>query len=145
MVGVLPEARVPYRHVLALMGEHDTQHHADSPTEALCSVCLSEPAWDGPMTLGPIGAPAPIAGLCLGCALWAAAVKARFATGRLLDRDATGAPTARIDGRLYVMQPDPPPGKITMRGFGGRKFEIRYFSGKSIVGANPSDCRAHPA
>jgi hypothetical protein len=133
---VLSDPRVRHSDVLAQMRKHDAEYHADSEAEPPCIVCNQEPAWNGPAVTAPIGAPLPIEGWCIGCAFWAAAVKTRFTTGRLLDYSDTGAPVARINGRFYVMQPDPAPGTVTMRGHGGRTFRIQYFSGKSITGSN---------
>lgn len=145
VLGVLSDSRVRHSDVLAKMGEHDAEHHIEGAAEPACIVCGQEPAWNGPPIAAPISAPPPIAGFCIGCAFWAAAVQTRFTTGRLLDYSATGAPVARIDGRFYVMEPDPRPGTAAMRGHGGRTYRIRYFTGKSITGSNLWDQGEIPA
>ncbi|MBS2554540.1 hypothetical protein KGQ19_47575 [Catenulispora sp. NL8] len=143
IVGVLSDHRVRHTAVQALMAEHDTDHH--HPAEPQCIICAAEPVWNGPPITAPISAPPPVEGLCIGCAFWVTAVKSRFAPGRLLDRTATGAPVARIDGRLYTMEPDPPRGTVAMRGHGGKTFTIRYFTGKAVTGSNLWDCGEIPA
>ncbi|WP_194923145.1 hypothetical protein [Catenulispora pinisilvae] len=149
VLGVLSDSRVRHSDVLAQMSKHDAEQHAEPPAEGTaeppCIICTEEPAWSGPAVTAPIGAPPPIAGLCIGCAFWAAAVKTRFTTGRLLDYSDTGAPVARIDGRFYIMRPDPEPGTVTMRGHGGRTYRIQYFTGKSITGSNLWDQGEIPA
>lgn len=145
VLGVLPDPRVRSSDVLAQMSEHDAEHHTDGAAEPPCIICAEQPAWSGPPVTAPISAPAPIAGLCIGCAFWAAAVKTRFTTGRLLDYSETGAPVARINGRFYTMEPDPAPGTVAMRGHGGRTFQIRYFTGKTVTGSNLWDQGEIPA
>lgn len=144
VLDVLSDPRVRHSDVLAKMGQHDAEHHTEA-AEPLCIVCSQAPAWNGPPVAAPISAPPPIAGFCIDCAFWAAAVKTRFTTGRLLDYSETGAPVARIGGRFFVMEPEPAPGTVAMRGHGGRTFQIRYFTGKTFTGSNLWDQGEIPA